>query len=233
MLLLAASTEVVPSQHAPVPINRAQRAPLPPPSKVRNDESDNGRSTRSIRPVQQSTTVQTARPASSNGRPKTIIGQKPELPQLTTKPSYTDNKVKTKLPVKPVAKAEASSSSKRPPVAQKKPEKAAVGKPTWGSRPAKQPVPKHPPRSRSVPVRSRTATPSSAIPEASSSKEAKDTVEETAGELAKEVEDKVQGDAEDTGVLSTTPQNVYKKPRTMAQSYSQHPPFHLTTTKHP
>ncbi|KAK0241942.1 clasp N terminal-domain-containing protein [Armillaria nabsnona] len=193
--------EVVPSQHAPVPINRAQRAPLPPPSKVRNDESDNGRSTRSIRPVQQSTTVQTARPASSNGRPKTMIGQKPELPQLTTKPSYTDNKVKTKPPVKPVAKAEASSSSKRPPVAQKKPEKAAViGKPTWGSRPAKPPVPKHPPRSRSVPVRSRTATPSSAIPEASSSKEAKDTVEETAGESAKEVEDKVQGNAEGAGV---------------------------------
>ncbi|PBK73780.1 hypothetical protein ARMSODRAFT_1001764 [Armillaria solidipes] len=193
--------EVVPSQPTSVPSNRAQRAPLPPPSKVRNDESDNGRSTRSIRSVQQSTTIQTVRPASSNGRPKIIIGQKPELPQLTTKPLYADNKAKAKPLVKPVAKAEASSSSKRPPVAQKKPEKAAViGKPTWGSRPAKPPVPKHPPRSRSVPVRSRTTTPSSAIPEASSSKDAKDTVEETAGESAKEVEDKIQGDAEGAGV---------------------------------
>ncbi|KAK0504921.1 hypothetical protein EDD18DRAFT_1343693 [Armillaria luteobubalina] len=190
--------EAGPSQHAPVPSNRAQRAPLPPPSKVRADESDNGRSTRSVRSVQQSTTVQTARPA-SNGRSKIIIGQKPELPQLTTKPSYADNKVKAKPPVKPVAKAEASSSSKRPPVTQKKPEKAAViTKPTWGSRPAKPPVPKHPPRSRSVPVRSRTTTP--AIPEASSSKEAKDIVEEAAGDSAKEVVDKVQGDVESTGV---------------------------------
>ncbi|KAK0225765.1 clasp N terminal-domain-containing protein [Armillaria fumosa] len=193
--------EVGPSQQAPVPSNRAQRAPLPPPSKVRADESDNSRSTRSVRSVQQSTTVQTARPASSNGRPKIIIGQKPELPQLTTKPSYADNKVKAKPPVKPVAKAEASSSSKRPPVTHKKPEKAAViAKPTWGSRPVKPPVPKHPPRSRSVPVRSRTTTPSSAIPEASSSKETKDIVEEAAGDSAKEVEDKVQGDAEGAGV---------------------------------
>ncbi|KAK0212992.1 clasp N terminal-domain-containing protein [Desarmillaria ectypa] len=176
--------EVVPSQPAPVSSGRAQRAPLPPPSKVRNDMSDNGRSTRSIR-------------SASNDRPKIVIGQKPELPQLTTKPSYADNKAKAKPLVKPVTKAEASSSSKRPPVAQKKPEKA-VAKPMWGSRPAKLPVPKHPPRSRSVPPRSRTTTASSTKAEASSSK---DTTKETSGESAKGVEGKIQADAE--GVVVT------------------------------
>ncbi|KAK0461420.1 clasp N terminal-domain-containing protein [Desarmillaria tabescens] len=188
--------ELVPSQHAPVPSSRAQRAPLPPPSKVRNDESDNSRSTKSIQPVQQSTTVQATCPASSNGRPKIVIGQKPELPQLSTKPSYADNKVKAKPLMKPVAKAEASASSKRPPVAQKKPEKAAA-KPMWGSRPAKPPVPKHPPRSRSVPARSRTTTASSSKTEPSS---LKGTTEETSNESAKDVESNEQADAEGAGV---------------------------------